>query len=53
MVFGLLCCEILTTDLESDLTLKFATAQSLAPDIDILVAAKRCQVSSSRSAMNK
>jgi len=34
-------------------TTKSATAQSLVPDINVLVNAKRCHISSSRSAMEK
>jgi len=41
------------TGMQLSSTLKFATTQSLVPDINMLVNAKRCQVSSSHSAMNK
>ena len=41
------------TDAHLNSTLKVATTHSLVPDINMLVTAKRCQVSSSRSAMNK
>jgi len=41
------------TEAHLNLTLKVATAQSLVPDINILVNAKRCQISSSCRAMNK
>jgi len=41
------------TDAHLNSTLKVATAQHLVPDINMLVNAKICQVSSSRNAMSK
>jgi len=41
------------TDSHLNATLKVATAQTLVPDINMLTNAKRCQVSSSHSAVNK
>ena len=41
------------TDSYLNATLKVATAQTLVPNINFLTNAKRCQVSSSHSAMNK